>query len=613
MLDELPSNNTVDCIACKEPIRSAATVCRYCGSVQKPQRNIWSNFSGVLKWIGGIVTVISLVIGTVTLSRHYFDWQETRDSVSELVSAADWLVKSEAYAQAWQVYEEALTLAPSSTAIRKGQYQLAKQWLRDFDLEKSRVDEILSRITVILYRNVNEADKQELATALAHIGWVQVLRSRYFLPVDADVDSLFEQALRADPNNIYANAMGGHWLLRRNTRDISVADVKSAQSMFSLALQGGMEKKYVRQLQVGYLTKASHESGNYAGEVRLAILSAMLNNFFMMMNAGEPQPIEFNRRGLFNAYGSINSGGENVEASIGMLPAEDHLKVIDWLLVDFDYKLDTSRRGSQIKYLKARLVETLGRNDEALEAYSGLVESEYTSEKLGLLVDKSIERLTGQLPASVTARNYRDDPVDENNLWAFHSDTLSNFDPKWLPRNYQQAIEYFEAVIKENPAKIVELINLLSSSIERLKSVLLDAEEIKRFDAYHMGFSVGHHENVRVNHVRLLMLYAQALKAVDKIDQAIAVLGDVKLMTAEMGDRQLSLQQMGLYELASTYAARVSVSGEPADITSTVGYLKQFVELGGVSNGVTSWDDIKGDAFAGLRENEDYKALIRGR
>ena len=613
MLNESSSNNTVDCIACKEPIRAGATVCRYCGSAQQSKRNIWSNFSGMLKWIGGIVTVISLVIGTVTLSRHYFDWQETRDSVSELVNAADWLVKSEAYAQAWQVYEEALTLAPSSTAIRKGQYQLAKQWLRDFDLEKSRADEILSRITVILYRNVNETDKQELATALAHIGWVQVLRSKYFLSTNADVDSLFEQALRADPNNIYANAMAGHWLLRRNTRDISVADVKSAQSMFSLALQGGMEKKYVRQLQVGYLTKASHESGNYAGEVRLAILSAMLNNFFTMMKTGEPQPIEYSRRGLFNAYGSINSGGENIETSISMLPAEDHLKVIDWLLVDYDYKLDTSRRGSQIKYLKARLVETLERNDEALEVYLELLASEYVSEELGQLVNKSIERLTGQLPARASARNYRDDPVDENDLWAFHSDTLANFDPKWLPSNYQQAIEYFEGVIKENPAKVVALINLLPSSIERLKSFLQDAEEIKRLDAYHMGFSVGHHENVRINHVRLLMLYAQALKTAGKTDQAIAVLGDAKLITAQMGDHQLSLQQMVLYELAGTYAARVSVSGEAADITSTVGYLKQFVELGGVSNGVASWDDIKGDAFAGLRENEDYKALIRGR
>ena len=612
MLNESPSNNTVDCIACKEPIRSGATVCRYCGSAQQSQRNIWLNFSGVLKWIGGIVTVISLVIGTVTLSRHYFDWQETRDSVSELISAADWLVKSEAYVQAWQVYEEALTLMPSSSEIRKGQYQLAKRWLRDFSIEKSRTDEMLNQITVILYRNVNEADKQELATALAHIGWVQVLRRKYFLSINADVDSLFEQALRADPNNIYANAMGGHWLLRRNTRDISVADVKSAQSMFSLALQGGMEKKYVRQLQIDYLIKASGTS-NYAGEVRLAILSAMLNNFFMMMSAGESKSGEYSRLGFFDAYGSSNSGGENVEASIAMLPVEDHLKVIGWLLVDLDYNIDASNRGAQIKYLKARLVETLGRNDEAFEAYSELLGSAYATEKLDQLVDKSIERLTGQLPARATARNYRDDPVDENDLWAFHSDTLSNFDPKWLPSNYQQAIEYFEGVIEDNPTKIVELINLLPSSIERLKSVLQDAEKIKRLDAYHSRFSVGHHENVRVNHVRLLMLYAQALKTVGKIEQAIAVLGDAKLIAAEMGDHQPSLQQMVLYELASTYAAPVSASGEPTDITSTVGYLKQFVELGGVSNGVASWDDIKGDTFAGLRENEDYKALIRGR
>jgi len=613
MLNESPSNNTVDCIACKEPILQGATVCRYCGSAQQLQRNIWSNFSGVLKWIGGIVTVISLFIGTVTLSRHYFDWQATRDSVSELVSAADWLVKSEAYEQAWQVYDEALTLTPSSPDIRKGQYQLAKRWLRDFSIEKNRADEILNQITVILYRNVNESDKRELATTLAHIGWVQVLRRNYSLAVNADVDLLFEQALRADPNNIYANAMGGNWLLRRDIRNISAANVKSAQSMFSQALQGGMEREYVRGLQVDYLANASSQTRHYAGAPRRAILSAMLNAFFVMMSEGEPLPSDHIRHRFFDAYGGTYSGGENIDVSIAMLPAENHLKVIDWLLVDLDYNLDTTSRGSQIKYLKARLIETLGRNDEALEVYSELLKSEYTSKQLRQFLDSGIERLTGQLPARATARNYRDDPVDENDLWAFHSDTLSNFDPKWLPSNYQQAIEYFEDVIKEHPTKVVELIKLLPSRIERLKSALLEAEEIKRFDAYHMGFSVGHHENVRVNHVRLLMLYAQALKTADKIDRATAVLGDAKLITAEMDDRQLSLQQVVLYELASTYAARISVSGELADITSSVGYLKQFVEMGGVSDGVVSWDDIKSDAFAGLRENDDYKALIRGR
>ncbi len=254
MLNEILPDNVHECVGCKEPIRIGASICRYCGSAQK--QSSWSKISNMLKWLGGIVTVISLCIGTVTLSRHYIAWEEKRVAISELVNAAEWLEKSKSYSQAWQVYEEALILSPGLSEIRKGQYQLARRWLRDFKVSNKRADEILNRITVVLYRSVNEADKQELSTILAHIAWVQVIRARYSLAASADVDSLFEQALRADPHNIYANAMGAHWLLRKNTREITVADVKSVALMFSLALQGGMEAKYVRQLQLDYQVSA---------------------------------------------------------------------------------------------------------------------------------------------------------------------------------------------------------------------------------------------------------------------------------------------------------------------------------------------------------------------
>jgi len=606
MPNEALSGENIECIGCKEAIRSGASVCRYCGTPQKHTR--WSKLSNMLKWLGGIVTVISLCIGMVTLSSYYLDWREKQEAVSELVNAADWLEKSEAYSQAWQVFEEALTLTPSSAEIRKGQYRLAKRWLRDFSIENDRADEVLSRITVVLYRSISEIDQYELATTLAHIGWIQVVRDRYSLATNADAGSLFERALRADPNNSYANAMAGHWLLRK--RSVTEADVQSAGLKFIVALQGGLDREFIRRLQVSHLAYTSTRHGN---EVRRAALSVLLSASLSMMENGEPLPLENIRRKILSGYGSINSGGENVEASLDMLPADKHLKVIDWLLTDLDYKLDTSRNGSQIKYLKARIVEAAGRTGEALELYQGLVSSKYTSEALDQLVNKSIERLTGELPARAIARNYRDDPIDAEDLWAFHRDTLSHFDPKWMPTNYQQALEYFEGVVEKTPANVAELVDMLPKVIGRIKSVLQDAEEIKRLDAYHMGFSVGHHENVRVNYVRLLVLNAQALSVIDKFDEAIAVLSDAKLVTDVIGDRQVGLQQMVLYELARAHAIRLSTTGDQADISSAVGYLKQFVELGGVNDEIATWDDIKGDDFVGLRENDEYKALVRGR
>lgn len=161
--------------------------------------------------------------------------------------------------------------------------------------------------------------------------------------------------------------------------------------------------------------------------------------------------------------------------------------------------------------------------------------SEYTSKGLDQLVNQRIERLTGKLPARATARSYRNDPVDEDNLWKFHSDTLLHFDPKWLSSNFRQAVEYFGVELEQTPAKAADLIGMLPSVLKRIKNIFQDAEKIKRSDAYHTRFSSRHHENIRINYVRLLLLYARVQELTEKIDEAIAVLNDAKLITGEMG------------------------------------------------------------------------------
>ena len=177
------------------------------------KRGLWKRLSNILKWVGGVVTVISLVVGMVTLSGYYQDWREKHDAVAELVDAADWLIKTEDYGQAWQMYEEALKLVPSSAKTLHGQFKLAKVWLKNFSSSKETADEVLNRITSILYRGLRKADADEIATILAHVGWAQVMRAGRSMAVNVDVDAVFQEALRSSPNNVYANVMLGYWLL----------------------------------------------------------------------------------------------------------------------------------------------------------------------------------------------------------------------------------------------------------------------------------------------------------------------------------------------------------------------------------------------------------------
>jgi hypothetical protein len=208
---EQSDNSNTSCIACHEPISLGASVCRYCGTSQKS--GLWKRLSNILKWVGGIVTVISLVVGMVTLSGYYQDWRERHDAVAELVDAADWLIKAEDYGQAWQMYEEALKLVPNSAKTLRGQFKLAKVWLRNFSSSKETADEILNRITSILYRGLRKADADEVATILAHVGWAQVIRAGRSMAVNVDADTVFLDALRSSPGNVYANVMSGYWIL----------------------------------------------------------------------------------------------------------------------------------------------------------------------------------------------------------------------------------------------------------------------------------------------------------------------------------------------------------------------------------------------------------------
>jgi tetratricopeptide (TPR) repeat protein len=378
-------------------------VCRYCGSYQK--HGFWKKLSNILKWVGGVVTVISLVVGMVTLSGYYQDWRERHDAVAELVDAADWLIKAEDYGQAWQMYEDALKLVPSSAKTLHGQFKLAKVWLRNFSSSKETADEVLNRITSILYRGLRKADADEVATILAHVGWAQVIRAGRSMAVNVDVNAVFLDALSSSSGNVYANVMFGYWILIG--RGVTVKDITLAQSKFALALSSNDERAFVRQLQFSSLVDLSYGRDD---EVEQEALIALLRASFSMMQNGEPKPAERFRFKILDAYGYMGRA-EHIEASIIALPPADHLAVHEWLIDDLDYGRDDTRKLTQSRYIRARLTEALGNEQEALEQYQSLLVVSSSTKQLDDLVNKGIGRLTGELPERAKARTYINDPL----------------------------------------------------------------------------------------------------------------------------------------------------------------------------------------------------------
>ena len=74
------------CIACYESIHSDASICHHCGTSQI--KHYWAGLGGVLKWVGGVTAVLSLVAGSLQLNSLYKDWHKNQNAVDNYLIAA---------------------------------------------------------------------------------------------------------------------------------------------------------------------------------------------------------------------------------------------------------------------------------------------------------------------------------------------------------------------------------------------------------------------------------------------------------------------------------------------------------------------------------------------
>ncbi len=590
------------CIACLEPIRIGAAICPHCGTSQRPRR--WRNFSQALKWIGGIVTTISLVVGIITLSRYYLDWKERHDAVSEIVEAAGWLIRSENYLQAWDMYTMAAELNPSSVEVRYGRFRLSLEWIRDFSIEKERLDSTLTSITEIMYRGLPGAGADPGAEILAHIGYIQVLRHINRLPVFTDVESLFEQALDSNPDNVYANAMYARWLMLEKPMTVERLDL--AQRYYDRALASGRERAYVRSLQFVGITGYSY---GHRDDIERNALTKLIGISIDMRENAEDYPNRDSLQKILDGYGPMGKA-EHVEALVAALPAGPHLETYEWLLEADDESREIMQQ--QSRYVRARLNEELGDRDTALTLYRALLGTEAKDEIAGL-VDRGIERLTGKLPARALARNYHDDVVDDSNRFQFHLDTLEHFDPTWRSPNYKQALAYFEIQIKQGPERLTALKPSLPTFIEHAREYVRRGDEVEKMNAYSTGFSMLDHDNARHSWIELVSLYARLLKTGGKYEQGLALLGDVWRSIEPLDQDWRPAQARLEYEMAALYALLAVGNNSAGDKEQSILLLLSAVGKGLTESGTVSWNDIKGKPFVMLADDTRYQNLIRGR
>jgi hypothetical protein len=609
------------CVACRETIEPEAHVCSRCRSVQKAGR--LSHIGSTLKWIGGGTTVVSLAVGVITLTELFRGWQDRREAVSEMVAAAGNLDEIGEYRHSWAMYESALELEPGSPSARRGQVDLAMDWLRNIRITgEETFTEVADILIPVLYRGVAASGGRRRADILGHVGWAYFLKDRE-TPVTIDVDSIYAQAIDSDPSNPYANAMWGHWRLSKHE------DLESAQPRFEAAFASGREHEWVRGLQLSALKwpiegRRVFSDDTFRQEKLVAIMTELLRVANEMRANGEPRPSEETRRVLLRCYGQGHKG-EYVEMLLPAFPPEEQLATVRWLSVDSARETSTDK--AHERYVVARLTEAAGDTTQALEFYRKLAAQDLFYDDLNVRVDDAIERLTGTATARARdreARRYaRDEMGPDDDPWAFHAATLLNFEPVYTTPNFMDATEFLFNEVAEGPLRhrAGEALDLLDHSREHVRTWITEKEQerMELGGSYWGMYTEGTARMARYIHHLLWDYTGQFALETGDADRAVAELEDLEARLEELGDDD-GLRYHAQLNLAYAYSQRSlgyeasDQNRRDSDVRLALKYLRNSLEGRNRTGEHVDWESIKTEPFLEpLHSHEEYRKLLRGR
>jgi len=323
--------------------------------------------SRLLKWVGGVTAILSLVFAVQQAIQLVSDVREQRRQITELYKVGKLQQDAADYEGAWASFERALKIAESggrlakltgqlsreTITLREAQEDLAMEWVRNtVGREGQSFSGIVDQLVAVLNRGVSNATGVRKADLLAHVGWANFLRwrdgNRQLNP-----EQQYRQALEIDPANPYAHAQWGHWMIwRRET------SLEEAKRHFSAALASGRAREYVRKIQLAAFQNLGMDGeGDYLG-----VINEMRRN-----NEKIDLPTR-NRMFAIYTY-SCRYGDERFQRLLSAVPATEQL--VTFRALFYDENLEEERRWDREGCLAA-LTEAAGDREEALRLWVAL-------------------------------------------------------------------------------------------------------------------------------------------------------------------------------------------------------------------------------------------------
>ena len=336
-----------------------------------------SKFSTFLKWVGYATAILSLFAGIREIVKLISARVESHRKVDALLSSEDIEIKGLDYRSAWRTLDQASQLEPDSAKVHVAQENLAMAWLEDTHLrENEKFSDVADKLEPILSRGVTSAkDPMRAADLLAHLGWAYFLRSRDGV-FGSDPAGVYSKAVGKDPNNPFAQAMWGHWILWNHGR------LSDASQHFSSALLSGRERDFVRRLQLSALFNCANDDCS----VEIIRVANDIRKEHGLVDADSTNRI------FSNYYGRVFSSSPESNRFVTAIPPAEHVATFQWLFDGLDF--DESKSLLRLGYL-ATIQDAAGQRELALANYR-TIRSKRSKESGPLFdaADQGIKRLS---------------------------------------------------------------------------------------------------------------------------------------------------------------------------------------------------------------------------
>lgn len=338
---------------------------------------------GPLKAAGALSAIVSFLLvlnqGTGVVQEFRIHHKEFR----EAMLAGEQAENRQDYHAAFDTFKRALEIDPIDRQAQERQTEAAMLWLEDFDptpddpAPDRNVTDTANLVLPVFDKALARAKGPAAADILAHVGWANFLRYREGAKEGITVEENFRSSLEKDPNNVYAHAMWGFWILWRG------GDLDAANKHFSAALATGRKKEYARSLQLAAL---SYRHNNETDAEELRVANEMRKN-------GEPVSDRQCHDILDDTIGDRLGMHNKLAAILSVLPAKEMQATFDWL--NAGKITSTNEKQAYSPFIAANLLEIAGDREGALTIYRALQKDPRTK-SLSLVgaVDDGIKRLS---------------------------------------------------------------------------------------------------------------------------------------------------------------------------------------------------------------------------